>query len=423
MGNRTLLSILYHHIGNLHRTRQTESATLAAIAAFKAALELRPIRRQSRRDLLQLLEKWQKQPINKTQVDLYSAPVFTARFNKKGFRPLKVNGRKKPLKMKREHAFPRVISIHDLITTSEAADLMNASDQLVTDSYKNVHFDAWESENVAISPVGNEEGTVGSTRPDPIWCFATRQVLETILDEANATDLFPLEDDFLPETDGRCLSRSASNALTMSSRLQWVKTHNVYRGELPFLDLLDDRLEESLGLAAHHGGPWQVTKYQEGDQYQLHTDCVIEPSAAPTDSKEDDEPKKSQVQGFKRMATVLIYLSEMEPHQGGETEFPRMGFMVQPKLGKAVVWRNLDEDGNCNPLTEHVARPVFAGGSKIIMQRWYYEEATRLLNFRPGAPPLSVYMPGTPLIACDDVDSCRQYNDWTVNWANWKGFR
>jgi hypothetical protein len=83
--------------------------------------------------------------------------------------------------MKREHAFPRVISIHDLITTSEAADLMNASDQLVTDSYKNVHFDAWESENVAISPVGNEEGTVGSTRPDPIWCFATRQVLEVCL--------------------------------------------------------------------------------------------------------------------------------------------------------------------------------------------------------------------------------------------------
>jgi len=157
----------------------------------------------------------------------------------------------------------------------------------------------------------------------------------------------------------------------MSSRLQWVKTHNVYRGELPFLDLLDDRLEESLGLAAHHGGPWQVTKYQEGDQYQLHTDCVFEPSAAPTDSKENDEPKKSQVQGFKRMATVLIYLSEMEPHQGGETEFPRMDFMVQPKLGKAVVWRNLDEDGNCNPLTEHVARPVLAGGSKIIMQRWY----------------------------------------------------
>ena len=65
--------------------------------------------------------------------------------------------------------------------------------------------------------------------------------LQTILDEANATDLFPLEDDFLLETDGRWLSRSASNALTMSSRLQWVKTHNVYRGELPFLDLLDDR--------------------------------------------------------------------------------------------------------------------------------------------------------------------------------------
>jgi hypothetical protein len=33
------------------------------------------------------------------QADLYSASVFTARFNKKGFRPLKVDGRKKPLKV------------------------------------------------------------------------------------------------------------------------------------------------------------------------------------------------------------------------------------------------------------------------------------------------------------------------------------
>jgi hypothetical protein len=43
-GNRTLLSVLYHHIGNLQRT----NATLAAIDAFKSSLELHPLGRQSR---------------------------------------------------------------------------------------------------------------------------------------------------------------------------------------------------------------------------------------------------------------------------------------------------------------------------------------------------------------------------------------
>jgi hypothetical protein len=56
------------------------------------------------------------------------------------------------------------------------------------------------------------------------------------------------------------------------------------------------------------------------------------------------------------------------------------------------------------------------------MQRWYYKEATNLMNFRPAPPPVAEYKDGTKLIACDGVDSCRQYNDWTVNWANWKGF-
>lgn len=108
------------------------------------------------------------------QVDLYSASVFTARFNKKGFRPLKVDGRKKPLKMKREHAFPRVVSVYDMITRSEAEDLLNSSRALVTNSYANVRFDAWESGNATVCQQGVD---VGRT-PDPIWCFATRAILQ-----------------------------------------------------------------------------------------------------------------------------------------------------------------------------------------------------------------------------------------------------
>lgn len=46
--NSTLLSVLYHHIGNLQRSKSTDAGTLDAIRAFKSALELRPLGLQCR---------------------------------------------------------------------------------------------------------------------------------------------------------------------------------------------------------------------------------------------------------------------------------------------------------------------------------------------------------------------------------------
>ena len=127
------------------------------------------------------------------------------------------------------------------------------------------------------------------------------------------------------------------------------------------------------------------------------------------------------LKSFERVATLLIYLTDVKA--GGETTFTRVNKKIVPKAGRMLLFRNLNADGECDRLTEHKAEPVGPGERKIIAQRWYYKEAKNLLNFRPGAPPLSYYEPGSPLIACDDVDSCRQYNDWTVDWANWKGFK
>jgi hypothetical protein len=246
-------------------------------------------------------------------------------------------------------------------------------------------------------------------RPPPIWCFQSRAILEAMLKEAENPELMPAPEEFLNETKGKCLNRAASERLTASGAVRWVRTHNIYRGQLPFLDELDERLEQSLGLAAVHGGAWQITSYDHGEQYESHLDCVVE----------EEDAETAAGSKFKRMVTALVFLTDVE--EGGETEFTNMGFKVKPQRGKAVIWRNLDEDGNCNPLTLHSANPVIKG-RKVIMQRWYYETATNVMNFPPGAPPVTDYLPGTPLIACDAEHACRQYNDWTVNWANWKGF-
>jgi prolyl 4-hydroxylase len=64
----------------------------------------------------------------------------------------------------------------------------------------------------------------------------------------------------------------------------------------------------------------------------------------------------------------MVYLNE--PHSGGATAFTSAGFVVQPKTGRAVIWNNLDADGQPNPGTIHQGMPVLAG-NKAIITKWF----------------------------------------------------
>ena len=88
--------------------------------------------------------------------------------------------------------------------------------------------------------------------------------------------------------------------------------------------------------------------------YKSHTDCIVH--------------QKGKGEKRDRYATVLVYLQDVE--MGGETEFPLLGIKVKPKKGLALVWNNMDEHGNCEPLSLHDAKKVHKG-HKYILQRWY----------------------------------------------------
>ena len=151
---------------------------------------------------------------------------------------------------------------------------------------------------------------------------------------------------------------------------------------------------------------------------------------------------------FDRSVTVLLYLTDVD--EGGDTVFSSLGKSVKPSKGTALMWRNMFANGTCDSRTMHLSRPVKRGSStdqpKIILQRWYHNTSTGLLNFVPGPPPMPEYdmiLPkladgavdwlsmlqddvggavGAPVVACDGVHMCRQYDHWIANWINWKGY-
>lgn len=69
-----------------------------------------------------------------------------------------------------------------------------------------------------------------------------------------------------------------------------------------------------------------------------------------------------------RSWTFMIYLNNVE--EGGETHFPELGETIVPKLGRAVIWYNLDKNGDLDRDTLHQCKPIIKG-EKYIITKWF----------------------------------------------------
>ena len=52
-----------------------------------------------------------------------------------------------------------------------------------------------------------------------------------------------------------------------------------------------------------------------------------------------------------------------------DVSFSELGISVKPRKGRAVVWNNMDKNGNCESMSAHVA-DIVTNGHKYILQRW-----------------------------------------------------
>jgi prolyl 4-hydroxylase len=134
------------------------------------------------------------------------------------------------------------------------------------------------------------------------------------------------------------------------------------RGETELVARIEARLAAVTRWPVENGEGLQMLQYEKGNEYRPHYDWFDATRPG---------PRKHLERGGQRVATVVMYLSDVE--EGGGTSFPNIGLTVQPKKGCAVFFANTDAYRAPDPQTLHAGEPV-AKGVKYIATKWLREQ-------------------------------------------------
>ena len=104
----------------------------------------------------------------------------------------------------------------------------------------------------------------------------------------------------------------------------------------PLLQKIDNIVYSYLGIPKENYENLQVVNYKSTEKYDAHYDAC--------DPSEEICKNDIQTRGGLRYATFIFYLNEN--FTGGETEFPKRNLKAKPKIGKAVLFFNLNDDNN-----------------------------------------------------------------------------
>lgn len=110
---------------------------------------------------------------------------------------------------------------------------------------------------------------------------------------------------------------------------------------------------------------FQCVAYGPGQEYQTHYDTYDE---------KFEEGKEELERIGQRKYTMLAYLND--GFVGGETYFPNLDLLVQPKKGSVLVFENLDEDNKIQKSSLHAGLPVTTG-KKYAMNMWIRTKKVR----------------------------------------------
>ncbi|XP_009801759.1 probable prolyl 4-hydroxylase 10 [Nicotiana sylvestris] len=144
------------------------------------------------------------------------------------------------------------------------------------------------------------------------------------------------------------------------------------RGQDKVVRTIEKRIADFTFIPVEHGEGLQILHYEVGQKYEPHYDYFAD--------------EFNTINGGQRIATVLMYLSDVE--EGGETVFPaakgnfsavpwwnelsecgKGGLSVKPKMGDALLFWSMKPDATLDPSSLHSGCPVIKG-NKWSSTKW-----------------------------------------------------
>lgn len=132
----------------------------------------------------------------------------------------------------------------------------------------------------------------------------------------------------------------------------------------PIIAALSDRISALIALPLLNAESLQLIHYFETQEYAPHFD------AWDAGTEAGDRCMK---RGGQRLVTCLLYLNDVE--QGGGTNFPKLGIIVEAKKGRMLVFNNCHPGTTIrHPSTLHGGMPVLTG-EKWACNLWFRERS------------------------------------------------
>ncbi|MBX3430647.1 MAG: 2OG-Fe(II) oxygenase [Hyphomonadaceae bacterium] len=120
------------------------------------------------------------------------------------------------------------------------------------------------------------------------------------------------------------------------------------------LILLRHRIANTLAVSQLNFERTSIFRYDVGQTFADHADYISTSFTA-----------ELRAWG-QRPHTFLVYLNES--YEGGHTNFLAINKQIRGGVGDAVFWRNVDDDGAPDPLTQHAGDPPTSGEKWLLSQ-------------------------------------------------------
>lgn len=152
---------------------------------------------------------------------------------------------------------------------------------------------------------------------------------------------------------------SNSDAFSLdAARSNSVAGSNALQPDL-VMQLVNLQIAHVIGMPLENQEPTNVLHYARGQQYAPHFDFF---------TREEEAAFGQELRTIgQRLVTVLIYLNE--GYEGGETDFPKLGWRFKGGTGDALIFWNLSERGEREMASLHSGMTV-TKGEKWLLSKW-----------------------------------------------------